>query len=323
MPVAKQVYSLTPTWTTVQLADAFRSAFIDAGLMTDWFDSFLSGTIENRILRVVYDDTKTYGITYVWFMFSGATVFINCTTGWNATTHVPQGTVYVDYTNLATNTTSYHFQIFSGSTTVSSSLTRYTSGSSTTKSWFFLRSPTSSFSFTIDKGITLPNFIDLTKSCHTPFVYPRAISNSIYRGISFATPVLPYRRSYLQSMNSYSYANPTASPAEKGYVFLSKNHAPVNFGTSLPYIILPIATTAGNPAYTTDKIPVVTECRISDYTNNQLASDFGLIPFFPNNTMQVQDTIVITAGVEEWEILTVSAGDASNIPSALFAARVI
>jgi len=171
---------------------------------------------------------------------------------------------------------------------------------------------------------SVASFIDLTKSCHTPFVYPRAISSATtYRGISFATPILPYRRSYFQSMNSYTYSNPTPSPVEKGYVFLSKNHAPVNFGASLPYIILPIATTAGNPAYTTDKIPVLTECRISDYTNNQLASDFGLIPYFPNNTMQVQDIIVITTGVEEWEIMAVSAGDASSIPSALLAARVI
>lgn len=323
MTVTKQIYSLTPTWTATQLANIFRSAFIDAGLMADWFDSFLSGTVENRILRVSYDNTKTYGVTYLWFMFSGASVFVNCTASWNATTHVPQGTLYVDYTSISTNTTANHLQIFTGSTTTSLSVTRYTSNTSLSKSWFLIRSTSSSYSFTIDKDVALPSFIDLTKSCHTPFVYSRAISNSNYRGISFATPVLPYRRSYLQSMNSYSYSNPAASPVEKGYVFLSKNHAPVNFGSSVPYIVLPIATTAGNPAYTVDKIPVLTECRISDYTSNQLASDFGLIPYFLSNTMQVQDTIVITAGTEEWEIIAVSAGDASNIPSALLAARVI
>ena len=45
MAVATEDYTATATWTAVQLADLFKDAFIDAGLMADWYDSFLN-TIE-------------------------------------------------------------------------------------------------------------------------------------------------------------------------------------------------------------------------------------------------------------------------------------
>ncbi len=58
MTVTKQTYTANATWTAVQLADMFRSAFIDAGLMADWYDSFLGSTYENRILRIHYIGTN-------------------------------------------------------------------------------------------------------------------------------------------------------------------------------------------------------------------------------------------------------------------------
>ena len=51
MAVTKQVYTAAATWTASGLADIFQSAFIDAGLMTAWHDSFLN-TVENRVLAV-------------------------------------------------------------------------------------------------------------------------------------------------------------------------------------------------------------------------------------------------------------------------------
>ena len=50
MAVTKQTYTAAATWTAAQLATLFENAFINAGLMTAWYDSFLSGTVENLVL---------------------------------------------------------------------------------------------------------------------------------------------------------------------------------------------------------------------------------------------------------------------------------
>ncbi len=105
MTVVPQTYTATATWTATQLADIFKQAFIDAGLMTDWFDSFLN-TVENRVLRVINDGAKTYGTVYYWFMFTTGGVFVATTNTWNASTHVPTGTQYIDYYSTTTSATS-------------------------------------------------------------------------------------------------------------------------------------------------------------------------------------------------------------------------
>ena len=46
MAVSKQAYTVSAPWLNFQLADQFRQAFIDAGLMTDWHDSFTTGSGE-------------------------------------------------------------------------------------------------------------------------------------------------------------------------------------------------------------------------------------------------------------------------------------
>jgi hypothetical protein len=74
MAVTKQTYTASATWTASGLASIFRSAFIDAGLMTEWHDSFLN-TIENRVLEITYNGSKTYGKTYHWFQFTTSGVF--------------------------------------------------------------------------------------------------------------------------------------------------------------------------------------------------------------------------------------------------------
>lgn len=75
MTVTKQAYSVGAPWLNFQLADQFRQAFIDAGLMTEWHDSFVTGSgvggelEEHRVLRIVYDASKKYGTVFHWFVF--------------------------------------------------------------------------------------------------------------------------------------------------------------------------------------------------------------------------------------------------------------
>lgn len=147
MAVTKQTYTASPTWTASGLASIYRSAFIDAGLMAEWHDSFLSGSVENRILRIEYDASKTYGTTFYWFQFTTTGAFLHVATGWNTSTDVPTGTQYLDYFATTTNATTNHWQ-FSGtlSSTTQADLVRYSSGS---HHWFVSRQGTTRQAFTI------------------------------------------------------------------------------------------------------------------------------------------------------------------------------
>ncbi len=126
MAYTEETYTAAATWTTAQLADLFRDAFIDAGLMTAWYDSFANGGIENRVLEITYGGTNTHGKTYYWFMFSADGVRLHAATGWNAATDQPTGTQYLDF--------------FATTTSDTVELVRYTSGVDADQSWFVIKS---------------------------------------------------------------------------------------------------------------------------------------------------------------------------------------
>jgi len=90
-------------------------------------------------------------------------------------------------------------------------------------------------------------------------------------------------------------------------------------------LLIPNAVASGNPAYTSNYNPIVTGVPYSFYMNNsQLPSDFGIIPTYVNNTLGIGDTFVVTAGVEEWEILLRLNGSGANTSASMaFGARII
>lgn len=59
MAVTKQTYTLTSGWTAAGVRDMFRSAFIDAGLMTNWHDSFTGiGGAAIGVMEIAYNAAK-------------------------------------------------------------------------------------------------------------------------------------------------------------------------------------------------------------------------------------------------------------------------
>jgi hypothetical protein len=169
MAVTKETYSASPTWSAAQLAQLFEDAFIDAGLMTAWYDSFLSGSVENRVLEVTYDASKTYGKCYYWFQFTTSFAGVSIASGWDAATGVPTGTQYLDFYATTTNATTNHYSI-AGTLIASTqvSLVRYTSGG---HSWFVLRNGATPFPFMITPGTaTIVPWLDLDKTLFHHFV---------------------------------------------------------------------------------------------------------------------------------------------------------
>jgi hypothetical protein len=333
MACTKETYTATATWTASQLADLFRDAFIDAGLMTAWFDSFLSGSIENRILEVTYDGTKAYGTTYYWFMFSTGGVFLHVATGWNAATDQPTGTQYLDFFATTTNATSNHWQMFAAATSNTVELVRYTSGVDADQSWFVIkRSGDVNRTFTIiNDALTVQSWLDLSKGFFNGFVHVAPTIDGAFAQVNFRRgPSL--RREIavgtflIGNTDSTRYAsNSTASPAWFSYGAVGRSSVPFNnySTTSVGAIPLPTASATANPAYTADSNPVFHSLPFHPYVAESLPSDFGLSFHFASNAFDPGDTLVVTAGTEEWEVLAETPGTAGTVATPMFLARMV
>jgi hypothetical protein len=331
MACTKETYSATATWTASQLANLFRDAFIDAGLMTAWFDSFLSGSIENRILEVTYDGTKTYGKTYYWFMFATTGVWLHVATGWNAATDQPTGTQYLDFFATTTNATSNHWQMFAAATSNTVELVRYTSGVDADQSWFTIkRSGGVDRTFTIiNDALTVQTWLDLSKGFFNGFVHVASSISSSSGLIEFDRGPSLRREiavgTYLiGSANANDYASGISSRnlLSYGVVGRQSNSGTQNYGAT-GFIPLPTASATANPAYTADSNPVFHSLPFHPYVAESLPSDFGMSFHFASNAFDPGDTLVVTAGTEEWEVLAETAGTAGTVATPMFLARMV
>ena len=310
------------------MATIFRSAFIDAGLMTEWHDSFLSGSVENRVLAVDYG-TGAYSITYYWFQFTTSGVFYSNASGWNAGSDVPSGTQYRDYFSTTTNSVSNHVELLALTTSTTVTLTRYTSGNHT---FFVLRSGSSYYTFGIDHAaVSLQSWVDLNIGYHNGMVRMRgaSVNSNVSTGILAS---IPYRnrRSFLDgsvcngSTANFNYVaelptagwnfNSAASDASSNYW---SNTAAMSTG-----LLMPFGSSAANPAFTSDYNPVYTGIRHLSVVAANLPADFGITASRTSNTNAIQDTLTVSAGVEVWEVLAFfNASNTTGAASALFLAR--
>jgi hypothetical protein len=324
MAVTKQTYTATATWTASQLADVFQSAFIDAGLMSAWHDSF-TNTVLNRVLAVDYG-TGTYANTYYWFMFTTSGVFYSNTSGWNAASDVPSGTQYLDYFATTTNATTNHVQLLALSTSTTVTLTRYTSGNHT---FFVLRSGASFYTFGIDHpGVSLQSWMDLDKGYHNGMVraIPAVTTNN--GAMRFAT-VFRCRRSILDGCTDLGgttlATNYNDEQCTMQYCFLGAvSNSANNFaGQALDTgAVIPYVSSTANPAFSTDFNPVYTGIRHLSTVAANLPTDFGITASRTNNTNAIQDTLTVSAGVEVWEVIAFANGaGTAGQASPLFLAR--
>jgi hypothetical protein len=342
MAVTKQTYTASATWTFPQFFNLFRSAFIDAGLMTEWYDSFLSGSVENRILEVTYDGTKTYGKTYYWFQYSSINSrwIVTLATGWNAVTHVPTGTQYLDFFSSSTSSEAGPTIQSGMNTGLTVSIDRFTSQVDNTHSWFRVKNGSNYKVFSIARPEhTVASWIDLNKTFFHHFVELYPYTSILAGGITFfsrgntrrsygngtALNGETNRRDLVYQQASYAIPGRASNNYTNNIGTLSSPSLGSNVNSSSFGIILPNGLTAANPAYSTNYNPVYTGLPYSFYmTNSNLPSDIGIIAHYANNNLAPEDTFVVTAGVEEWEILQ-AANNSTAITGAsvAFAVRVV
>lgn len=102
MAVTKEVYTLAPGWSNLDVLNQIKQAFIDAGLMTDWYDSFAISTTQCGVIECAYDGTKAFGKTYYVCAFDGSLFGIYAATGeYDAVTHTFTGAQYLDFAQQA------------------------------------------------------------------------------------------------------------------------------------------------------------------------------------------------------------------------------
>lgn len=350
MPVTRQAYTANNIWTASQLANLFRLAFIDAGLMSEWYDSFNANSVEHRVLEVVYNSATAYGRTYYWFIFSTTEVRYLFVTGWNATTHVPTGTQYLDFpVSNASNTSNFTPLRTSFSTSIPVQIVRYTSQASSSHSWFLVGQTNSFTQFLISSSSHTPvPWIDTSKANFNHLIRLRfgtsgnaanltfgcigAIRRSaiIGQALDVSTSVQYDYNSLVYSTASYTVLGRVAGTpntnSNLGQNIYTAGVSSTNFIVNANLsVILPTYSNSANPDFSSNYNPVCHGIPYSIYVpNSTLPSDFGIIPHYANNTMQQLDTFVVTAGVEEWEILGVANGSGTTGQASIaLAARIV
>ena len=349
MAVTKQTYTATATWTASQLAGIFRSAFIDAGLMTDWHASFLSGSVENRVLKIDYDAAKAYGSTCYWFKFSADSVSLHVATGWNTGANVPAGTQYLDFFSNVTNS-NHHFSLIAVNVVNTVELVRYTSGADPNQSWFVVKTSFSNQkAFTIISAqSTLQPWLDLSKGVFLGFFHLDLQSSSGFNRRHGVISILQgpsLRRSLITgsalkgSTSAFDYGSSSAQLAVMGYgavgnqsdaftvnaqVAFHVNQARNSNEGRVGSILLPVNFSGTNPSFTSDSSPVFHSMPFTAYTVDPLPSDFGLTFHYATNSFSQGDTFVVSSGTEEWEVVAFADNSSAVVgASPLFLARTV
>ncbi len=332
MTVTKETYTAAATWTASQLATLFEDAFIDAGLMTAWFDSFLSGTVENRILEITYNGAKTYGKAYYWFMFTTTSINISIASGWNVSTDVPTGTQYLDFYSTATNTTANHDNLaLSLATATAAELVRYTDSG---YSWFVFRNSATSTPFFIAPAATgVASWIDMDKVFFHHFIFgvstvTNATSTSVAT-VDFRSAITLRRSFYSQGINNQQTAVSGFNRRMHtlGYVAAGNSVATTGNYSEVAVagrnVLVPYGFNNTNPAYTANSFPVIKGYSYSYYTTSNMPADFGIFFNYGTTSFAFGDRIVVSAGVEEWEIYGFANNTSADNASALIVARVV
>jgi hypothetical protein len=223
--------------------------------------------------------------------------------------------------------------MFAAATSNTVELVRYTSGVDADQSWFTIkRSGGVDRTFAILKGVTVQSWLDLSKGFFNGFVTASPGVDNAFAQVNFRRGPSLRREiavgTYLiGSTDATRYAvGGTSASAWVSYGAVGRtgttnnNYVLTSSGATIP---LPTASATANPAYTADSNPVFHSLPFHPYVAESLPSDFGLSFHFASNAFDPGDTLVVTAGTEEWEVLAETAGTAGTIATPMFLARMV
>jgi hypothetical protein len=338
MAVTKTTHTIAPTWTASGLAQIVENGFIDAGyLPSGWYSRFLSGAVENRVLQVVNDPTKSKGTVYHWFQFTTTTAALRTALQWNQASNIPSGVLYQDFSTTTTNDiTGTAIGVIpvlgSMSTAVSTTFTAYKSGINSDCSFFVLRNGTNYRTFTVPFGTyTCLPFVDQDK---VAFAGVAQLSGFITGSHPSSTSML------VQSQNPNlrsTYLTATSLRAATTTSFFSQIYCLNRFegpgNNSVPAfnldaersaagVKLPYAFTNTASGFDENHTPVFTSPSITPYMT-PCPDDIGVAAYYASNSITIQDTLVVSSGVQEWEMIHVANNGNADSAKFITLARVV
>lgn len=345
MAVAFESYNTPTLWTPDNARDTFEEAFKDAGILPvgGWYDSFDVGALRHGVVEIVHDNTKTYGTTYYWFIFSTNRIHIHfCTVSWNTTTHLPSGAAecldHQFWSAPVNTTTDRHHRFMSPANNITLQLVRYTSTVDPTFTVFVVKNGSTENVLFFHRGAPNPTFCDLDKNCYMG-IYELFQTHNIGTTVGFHALPVWIRRYFLgglhagavsSSLNTLSNADWLAhlpgetsnqadlvckdTLASLGYFFpafgktfnASYNEGVPGFtgSTGSVAVRMPIYSRVVNPAHTFAS-PIFNGIPYSMYSPQLIPADFGWAATYNNNTIQTFDRYIITESSNEWEVLEV------------------
>jgi hypothetical protein len=93
--------------------------------------------------------------------------------------------------------------------------------------------------------------------------------------------------------------------------------------TSNNVISVPYRLQRSGLPFASDYTPVLFGCSYSFYVNEPLPDDFAVYFPYTSTSFSFGDSIVITAGVEEWEVLNFANNSSADAANPLFLARIV
>jgi hypothetical protein len=336
MATTKQIYTLTAPWTSVQFFDTLRLAFIDAGLMTEWYASYGTTNTPNRVLKITYDESKTYGSTYYWFTnWYAGTFYYKLATGFDPVNNIPTGTQYLDYFNTSA-VENDGYPLISMNASADLNIIRYSSNNRVGHTWFNLSQNGSQNPFHIaPASSTFQPWVDFNKGFLNMLYDVSCYLNGYAAGVEFIRRCTLRRElgkgiGLAGSATSGEYYGGSGNRLSREYRYLGAGRVNNDAYTNISSIgmgsgvFLPIGFSDINPAYTSDSSPVFHSLPYSYQLAESLPNDFGVVMMYTANTLAVGDKIIVTPGVEEWEIITrINSSTIYTKPSAAFCARVV
>lgn len=385
MTVTKTTHVLNAPWTETQLLDdLIKPAFITAGLIaSDWYDSFTTtgggGQAANgvvpgspgvsypvRILRLTYDNAKTYGNTHIALSASTNSNHSNLairltSSDWDLATNTPNGTGdgldwsgthklfprwYGDSTtgSYVPYFPPYGYQTNAGvggySNVIHGAFLAQVSSAGTVVADVYKSSLNPDFSVIrvsgagfnnsvpmmwtfIAPGMSLPGWIDLDKVNMNPMFHITESGNGTSSNATLAMrSVSRLRRSALHSgVDTTSGESLLQSSPIEEFRYTSCSASVEAMGA------IPIPSFYGsatvNPAFTSNVAPIITGLPLSMLTTDPWPADFGFWAPFGTTTYDNGDTLAITAGSNEWEVIDGVALPTDSSASLLLLARVV
>lgn len=332
MAVTKSTHTISPTWTASGLAQIVENGFTDAGyLPSGWYGRFLSGTVENRVLQVVNDPAKSKGTVYYWFQFTQFTVALRTALQWNQASNIPSGVLFQDFSTTTTSDiTGAAVGVIpvlgSMSTAVTTTFTAYKSNINTDCSFFVLRNGTNYKTFTIPFGTyTCLPFVDQNKVAFAGAIMVSGAANGASSFISIQNQNPHLRSTYLGatalfgSFNDQTMSSLLDLQRYEGVGRTNSYLSNVGFQSCLR---LPYAFTNTASGIGADHTPIFTSPTISPYMT-PCPADIGIAAYYASNSIAIQDTLVVSSGIQEWEMIHVVNNGSFSSAKFITLARVV